>query len=274
MRESVEQESNVGLDTPNTAFLQNALHALDCFLKGSTQHGVLDNHGIKVGGNGQARIPNSVHTDTLSSRMTVQGQGSGIGGKITFRVFRRDTALNGHSPRMNVFLHQSSFFQRGTRRNLDLRLDQIHTRHFFRDGMFDLNTRIDFNKVGIQILVNQEFDRTRILVLGGLRQFHGIFVQLCSQFIRQGPGGGHFNHLLMTSLDTAITFPQMHDIAGTITDNLNFNVSWSIDKAFDKDIATTKTGLGFTGGGLVKGNQIFHLSDDAHAFAPSPHAGF
>eukprot|EP00977_Amphora_coffeiformis_P015723 scaffold4703_cov166-Amphora_coffeaeformis.AAC.3 len=75
----------------------------------------------------------------------------------------------------------------------------------------------------------------------------------------------------MPTLDGAITFPQMYHITRSVTNNLNFNMTRTIDEAFDKDTAVPKRGQGFRCGGFVKGNQIFHASDDTHTFAPTSH---
>ena len=49
-------------------------------------------------------------------------------------------------------------------------------------------------------------------------------MELPSQIVGQGKGRGHFNHFLVTTLDGAVSFPQMHNISGAVTNNLDFDL--------------------------------------------------
>ena len=55
-----------------------------------------------------------------------------------------------------------------SRRNLNLRLDQIDSRHQFGYRMLNLNPRIDLDKVKIVIRINDKLDRARIEILAFL----------------------------------------------------------------------------------------------------------
>jgi hypothetical protein len=72
-------------------------------------------------------------------------------------------------------------------------------------------------------------------------------------------------------LDGAITFPQVNNISSTVSNDLDLDMSWSINKAFNENRAITETSQGFARRGFEKGNKVVHATDNTHTFAATTH---
>src|SRR6266496_4583590 len=77
------------------------------------------------------------------------------GAKVIERILGVDAALDRVAFEREVVLRE---FQRLTQRNQNLLLDQIHTRNFFGDCVFDLNSLVDFEEVKTSAVIDEEFD--------------------------------------------------------------------------------------------------------------------
>ena len=110
--------------------------------------------------------------------------------------------------------------------------------------MLDLDAGIDFDEVEVVVLVDDELDRAGIRVVGALHQPHGAFAHLQADFVRQVRGRGFFNQFLVSPLGRAITFPQVHDIAVVIGDDLHFHVAGPFDVLLDVDARVAEGRLG------------------------------
>mmetsp|Transcript_13723 Transcript_13723/g.24109 ORF Transcript_13723/g.24109 Transcript_13723/m.24109 type:complete len:299 (-) Transcript_13723:118-1014(-) len=234
MRHDIEQEWNIGLDTTDATFDQNTFHPRYRFGKGRSTRGILDNHRIEVGSNRQPRVTNAVHTNPRTGGMSIEGDDPGVGREVPFGIFRGDATLDGDATGFDVLLFQTNFFEGGTTSDADLGLYDVDSRDFFGDGVFDLNPRIDLNKIRLIILIEQKLHSPRILILHLARQVYRILVQLLPQLHRQTPRRRHFNHLLMPSLNRTVTFPKVDDVALPITNDLDLNVPWTLHVPFRK----------------------------------------
>ena len=274
MGQHIEDEGDVGLDTTDAALLEDALHASKSLGKVGTTGGVLDQHGIVVGGDGKTGVANAIHADTTAGRMTVDGDGTSVGSKVFLGILGGNTALNGNATGANVLLDQTNLVEGGAGSNAKLGLDDVHAGDLFRNGVLDLDAGIDLNEVGLHVgSIDQELDRTSVLVVGTGGQIAGILVQLLAQVIGQGPAGGHLNDLLMTSLDGAIAFVQMDDIAGAVAEDLDLNVTGTLDELLHEDGTVAEAGQRLAGRRLEQGLDVLHVADDAHALAAAAHGG-
>src|SRR5262245_51781476 len=82
----------------------------------------------------------------------------------------------------------------------NLLLDKVDSGDHLRDGMLDLDARIDFDEIEVVLSVNQKLARSRVDVAGGPGQPYGGFTQLDAHIQRQGRRGGFLHQLLMSSL--------------------------------------------------------------------------
>lgn len=58
--------------------------------------------------------------------------------------------------------------------NLDLSGDNVDISDFFGNGVFDLDMRVDFNKVVLVLLVDEEFGGICVMVFDSVGEFEGI----------------------------------------------------------------------------------------------------
>ena len=270
--EHIEDEGDVGLDTTDAALLKDALHTGDSLGEVGTTGGVLDKHGVVVGGDGKAGVANAIHTDAATGGMAVDGNGAGVGSKVLLRILGGHTALDGNATGANVLLLETDFVKGGTGSNAKLGLDNVNSGNLLGDGVLDLDTGVDLNEVGLHVGgIDQELDGTSILVVGTGGQIASVLVQLLAKVIRERPTGGHLNDLLMASLDGAITLVQMNDVAGTIAKDLDLNVTGTLNELLHKDGTVAETGQSLTGGRLEEGLDVLHVADDAHALTTAAH---
>ena len=72
--------------------------------------------------------------------MSIEGNDTSVGGKITFRILGRDTTLDSHATGLDVLLSETNFLEGGATGNADLSLDDIYSRNFFSNRVFDLKS--------------------------------------------------------------------------------------------------------------------------------------
>ena len=261
--EHVLQEVNIGLHAGNPEFIQAAEHLVDCVLGMKGMGGHLHKKGIIVRSNDSARIGCAcIETDARTAAAPVRNDFARIRHKVILRIFRGNTALDSHTLIPDIFLLADGNLrsvQGIAFGNEDLALHNIDIRNHFRYRMFYLYTGVDFNEVEMFfILVYQEFYGARIHIVDMLHQFHCRIADALAQFHRQGPGRCHFNYLLVTALDRAVSFKEMHHIALFITHNLYFNVLWVHDALFYIHIFIAKSHFSFRLCPVIGFFQIFH----------------
>ncbi len=143
---------------------------------------------------------------------------------------------------MNVFLLERQLF---ACRNADHLLDEVEAGDQFSHRVFHLQAGVHFEEVERLVLPNNKLNRTGRLILHRFSQRHSLFTH--------GLTGGRvderrrcfFDHLLVTALNRAVTFVQIHDVAVRVTQHLNFDMAWLFNKFLDKDAIITKSILGF-----------------------------
>ena len=106
--------------------------------------------------------------------------------------------------------------------------------------MLDLNTRIHLDEIKVPLRIHQEFDRSRILILGRFgrsdRRFSHLFPQIRGQKRRRGL----LNQLLMPTLNRAIALAQMHRLPVRIRQNLKLDVPRFLDVFLDVNLAVAE----------------------------------
>jgi len=90
---------------------------------------------------------------------------------------------------VNVFLGQTELFKSDTSSNLDLSSNDIDTGNLFSDGVLDLDSGVDFDKVVSALLINEELGRTGVSVFDGSCELEGIVKDsLSDRFVKMGSG--------------------------------------------------------------------------------------
>jgi len=108
------------------------------------------------------------------------------------------------------------------------------------DGVFYLNTRIDLNEVMPSHLIDQEFRCASIPVPDALREPDRVRQNGLTHFLREVSCRCNLNDLLVTSLDGAVTLEQVNGVTNAISKNLDFDMTWALQEAFDEDSAISE----------------------------------
>ena len=143
------------------------MHSSNDAIPSGRSGSVLDEEGVKVGLNDHAAIRSTIETNSWTYAVTADVQHSSVRSEVSGGILGGDTALHGNTTGDNVFLVEANLFERGTTGDEEGGLDNIDSRYFFGDCMFDLDTRVDLHEVMLTVLVDEELDGTSTGVLAG-----------------------------------------------------------------------------------------------------------
>lgn len=97
-----------------------------------------------------------------------------VGLEVFGWIFGCDMILDGEVVSRDVVLGKVELFQGSVSGDLDLSGNDIDIGDFFSDGMFDLDMGVDFDKVVVVLLVNQEFGGISVVVVDRFGEFDSI----------------------------------------------------------------------------------------------------
>src|SRR6056297_1622636 len=140
--------------------------------------------------------------------------------------------------------------------------------------MFDLDPRVDFDEKEVIFRIDDEFHGARVGVFRATDHPHGGIADRFASVLRQRTAGGFLDQFLVASLDAAIAFEQMTNVAMFVGDDLDFDVSRLGDEFFQVHASVAERGFGF-GPRCPQGRpeHVFALGDP-HAFAAAARGGF
>jgi len=88
-----------------------------------------------------------------------------------------------------MFLGQTELFKSDSSSNLDLSSNDIDTSNLFSDGVLDLDSGVNFDKVMSTLLINEEFGSTGISVFDGSCELERVVKDsLSDRFVKVGSG--------------------------------------------------------------------------------------
>src|SRR5450759_1301148 len=121
----------------------------------------------------------TIDTHAWSSGRQVLFDYARLRAEIVIGVFGGDATLDGVTAKLQRILLQ---FERHTRRDTYLLLDEIGASYHLRHRMFDLQARIHLHKIVAILLVKQEFERASVAIADLLDGANGFFTYFTSQF--------------------------------------------------------------------------------------------
>ena len=110
----------------------------------------------------------------------------------------------------------------------------------------DARVRLD-EPVSAGARLDQELNRPRIAIPGGMCQSNGVAQQRIAQRRVECRGRRNLKHLLVADLHRAVALPQMHDSASLISEHLDLDVARIDDQLLDQHRPGTECGLSLTG---------------------------
>ena len=260
-----------GLHTFDHEFMQAAPHAFDRFFAGWLPDDQFSDHGVIVGTDGVAFVDVRIESHAWSAWEAKFGDGSRAASEAIVGVFGIDAEFNGTPGMRNIGLSEGQFFAGGDE---DLLLDQVDTRDKFRDGMFHLDTCVDFDEVEVEVFIDDKFAGSGVCVAGFFDQFDGAITDSLADIFWKFWCRAFFNQFLMATLHRAVAFPEVHDVSVVVREDLNFDVAGSFDVFFEIDAGVFEGLFGFSTGGSEPGTERNLIAGDAHSLATTAGSGF
>ena len=109
-------------------------------------------------------------------------------------------------------------------------VDQVHPCDALGDGVLHLQPRVHLQEVEVPLGVTQELHGASTVVANGLGQLHRLLSHGCSGAGVQEGRGSLLYHLLVPSLDAALSLIQMNGVTMFVTQHLNLNVTRRVNK--------------------------------------------
>ena len=124
-----------------------------------------------------------------------------------------------------------------------MKLHQIDTGDLFGDPVFDLQARIDLEKVEL-VSREQEFDGPNPRIRNMRGDLHRGTLHFQSQLSGEMRGRSFFEHLLMAPLSRAVARTHRDHVLMKICGDLNFDVSSVLDLLLQEQPIVSKGTLG------------------------------
>src|SRR5437879_11352382 len=101
--------------------------------------------------------------------------------------------------------------------------------------MLDLQPRVHLQEGELAMLVEQELDRSRVGVARGARQAQGGLTHARAQAGVHRWRRALFDQLLVTALNAAFAFAEVHQAAVLVTQDLDLDMARPSDVALEED---------------------------------------
>src|SRR5262249_27418112 len=109
--------------------------------------------------------------------------------------------------------------------------------------MLDLQTRIHLDEVELAVLI-EELDGTCAAIADLLHRLGDRGADLLARLGVEGWRGGFLHHLLMSALQRAVTFPQVHSVAFAVAEYLHLDVARPLKVFLKIDAVVAERGFG------------------------------
>ena len=118
----------------------------------------------------------------------------------------------------------------------DLKFDEVEAGDLFGDGMLDLEARVHFEEIKIEICVDEKFDGACIGVAACAREADRGVAHFFAEVGRHDRRRSFLDHFLVAALDRAFAFAERNDAAVMVGEDLDFDVVRAFPDIFrDRD---------------------------------------
>src|SRR5439155_155158 len=193
---------------------------------------------IVIVGHGPAFIDAIVQADARAAGNLARKNFSRRGKEIIVGIFSVETNFHSMTARGDGFPCEGQAVTGG---DSDLEFYEVETGNLFGYGMFDLQTRVHFQKVKIEIGINKEFNRAGIDIAASARQADSGIAHLSAQFGSDNGGRRFLDHLLMAALHGTFTFPKRDDATVGVGEDLDFHVMRTVETFFEIEAIVAET---------------------------------
>src|SRR5690606_25099492 len=194
-------------------------------------------HRVVVGRHAVAGDDVAVDAHAGPSRRFPARDESGRRGEVPRRVFGVNAALDRVPPDLHVALAEGERLARG---DANHRLDDVDAGDQLRDGMLHLDAGVDLEQIEVLLLVHQELDRRRAVVVRGLDESGRGLADVVALAGIDAGAGGLLDQLLVASLDGAIALVKVTGVAVLVADDLDLDVPRAFEELLDVDGAVAE----------------------------------
>mmetsp|Transcript_6121 Transcript_6121/g.15524 ORF Transcript_6121/g.15524 Transcript_6121/m.15524 type:complete len:645 (-) Transcript_6121:547-2481(-) len=270
--EDVQQEVNVCGHTTNAELLESTLHLHASQLEVGRVRDALDQQRIIVRTDTNTTVRNVIQADTHASGSSIDRECTGVWLKVLSWILSRDTALNGGTIGTDLALEEANITETLSLCNTNLSLHKVSTSDFFGNGVFHLNTWVNFDKVMlVSFRIHKELESTSIAVASSLGQTNSVVAELFAKSRIQSNCRCDLDHLLVTTLNRAIAFEQVHHITLAIGQDLNLDMTRVQEVGLGKDSPVAKELFTFADTTRIGFFHLGHVAHHTHATTAATH---
>ena len=195
-------------------------------------------------------------------------------------VFCANARFYGVALQLYLVLPQRQWLATG---HTQLPLHQVQARNRFCHGMFHLQTRVHLHEEKghghlarslVMALLHNELNSACAHIIYGTRGRHSSLAHLLAKGVRQSGSRRFFQDLLMSPLNRAIAFHEVHAIALRVGKHLDFDVARTLHVFFNQHRLIAKAVLRFALARRQCFGKVCRVFDNAHAFATAAGTGF
>src|SRR3989338_5301723 len=243
--------------------------AFDNTLPSERPNGELGAHGVKIRRNFIVAVHGCIDTHAGAARRVVTGDLAKTRQETVLGVFRIDAELHGVAAEPDIFLFVLQLKAVG---DANLLLYDVDARNGFRYGVFNLYAGVHFHEIEIIVLVEQEFDGTRIFIANGTASLNAQIADVFALRLGDLRRRCNFDQFLVAALDGAVAFKQVNHVAVAVAQYLHFNMP-RVDHAFlQKNFRLAKSLAGFRNHAFEVADEVFVAIATANA-APAAAIG-
>ncbi len=133
--------------------------------------------------------------------------------------------------------------------------------------MLDLQPGVHLQEVEVAVLVDDELDGARRLVIHGLGERHRLRAHVFAGGLVEERRRRFLDHFLVTPLQRAFALVEVHSVAMAVGHDLDLDVPRFLDEFLDEDLVVTETRAGLVRGTFETVAAFSVVAGDAHALA-------
>ncbi len=138
--------------------------------------------------------------------------------------------------------------------------------------MLDLDAGVHFHEVEMVVLIQQELDGARVLVIHGARGFSREFADVFALRLGDLRRGRDLDQFLVAALNGTVALEQVDHVAVAVAQHLYFDMARVDHAPFHEDFRLAKSLAGLGNHALVVGDEVFFVVAAADA-APAAAVG-
>ena len=212
---------------------------------GFTPGNDLGHHGIVERGYGITGLNARIYPHILALGHGKQAYRPGTGQKAGSGILGTQSHLDGMAKEVDILLLGRQGLSLG---DPNLPLHQIEPGDTLGHWMLNLQPGVHLQKVKFATGVQQKLHRAGADIVHRPGRLHRGLTHGLPQLRRHHRTGGLLHHLLMATLQRAISLAQMNDVAVGVGENLHLDVTGALHQTFQNKIAITKGSLGLSTG--------------------------